>query len=268
MGGLGGVSAGAKIIGKYGDDMASVAIKAGKLTNDASSIAKFKNAKILEINSGIIKQTQAFTTQFGIAAKANPSKLIGMGKTIKEQSAKLADELAVSIGDPQLAEPLRKAMDSKTTSIYKTAMKKGQRNLLGKTVDDVGKGGLKSVDEIPTNPVSKFANGTWAGKAGPFVKPALIIAGVGILFSESFLDLGSWIIKTLETVGFLPEGTTNGFISLWGKIRGFITVALFGALILGTFYIANIVFGAAKTAKSVVDSVTDNIVPDAKPSGA
>ena len=39
-------------------------------------------------------------------------------------------------------------------------------------------------------------------------------------------------------------------------------------LILGTFWIMNMIFGAAKTAKGVVDSVSDNIVPDAKPSGA
>ena len=76
------------------------------------------------------------------------------------------------------------------------------------------------------------------------------------------------IFKTLENIGFLPDGFTSGFITLWGKLRGFITFVLFGAFILGTFWIMNMVFGAAKTAKSVVDGVSDNIVPDAKPSGA
>jgi len=260
------ISTGAKIIGKYGDEMVSVAIKSGKLTDDAASIAKFKNAKILEINTGIIKKTQDFTTQFGKAAKANPSKLIGMGKTLNESSAKYADELAASLGDPKLAAPLRKAMNTKVTGIFKDAMKKGQKGLIGKTAADVGGAGLKTVDEIPTGPFNKLANGTWGGIKKN--KGKIALAGVGFLFWSGGLDgLGS-VLKTLETVGFLPEGTTNGFISLWGKLRGFITVVLFGAVILGIFYIANIVFGAAKTAKSVVDSVTDNIVPDAKPSGA
>ena len=48
-----------------------------------------------------------------------------------------------------------------------------------------------------------------------------------------------------------------------------ITLFLTGfKFILGTFWIMNMIFGAAKTAKGVVDSVSDNIVPDAKPSGA
>lgn len=254
---------GTSIIGKYGDDLAKVAIKSGKLADDAASIATFKSQKIIEINKSVIKRLDNFADKMG---KADASKLIGMGKTLREQSAKYGQEMAATLGDPKIADDITKAMGSKVDGIYKGTVKKSQKNLIGKTVDDIGTVGIKTADDLPSGPFNKLANGTWgAAKRNP---GKLALAGVGFLFWSGGLDgLGS-IVKTLETIGFLPEGTFAGFISLWGKLRGFITVVLFGALILGTFYIANIVFGAAKTAKSVVDSVTDNIVPDAKPSGA
>ena len=80
--------------------------------------------------------------------------------------------------------------------------------------------------------------------------------------------LGKFGDTFLERFGFLPEGTTNGLVAFWGRLRGFITIVVWGVVIFGTFWVMNMIFGAAKTAKGVVDSVSDNIVPDAEPSGA
>jgi len=253
---------------KAGAGLIDAAIASGKITGDAASINKFKASKIAEINKGVLDKINGFTKQLDNAAKGSPNKLIGMGKTLREQSSKYGNDLAIKLGDPKLGNDITKAINGKINDIYKTSMKQGQKNLIGKTTADVGKGGIKSAGDIPEGAFSRFANGTWAKADTPLGRTALVIAGVGFIFSSSFLDLGAGILKTLENIGFLPDGTTSGFISLWGKIRGFITVVLFGALILGTFWIMNMVFGAAKTAKGVVDSVTDNIVPDAEPSGA
>ena len=99
-------------------------------------------------------------------------------------------------------------------------------------------------------------------------KGRLIIAGIGYLIWAGPLDALAGLTTTLERFNFLPEGTTNGLIAFWGKLRGFITLVLWGGILFGIFWVMNMVFGAAKTAKGVVDAVTDNIVPDAEPSGA
>jgi hypothetical protein len=258
-----GLDIGTSIMTKYGDDLAKVAIKSGKLADDAASIATFKSQKIIEINKSVIKRLDNFTNKL---SKADASKLIGMGKTLREQSAKYGQEMAATLGDPKIADDITKAMGSKVTGIYKGTVKKSQKNLIGKTADDIGTVGIKTADDLPSGPFNKLANGTWgAAKRNP---GKIVIAGIMFGFWSGGLDFGAGLLQTLETIGFLPAGTTGGFISLWGKIRGFISFVITGALILGTFYIANIVFGAAKTAKGVVDSVSDNIVPDAKPSGA
>ena len=246
-----------------GKGLIDAAIKSGKITDDAASISKFKAEKIAEINKGVLDKINGFTKQLD---NASPSKLIGMGKTIREQSAKYADDLANKMGDPELATTISKALNSKVDDIYKTSMKKGQRSLIGKTADDVGTAGIKSADDIPSGPFNKFANGTWGAAKNNTGK--LVLAGVGFYIWSYGLDGIGGIIRTLENIGFLPDGTFSGFVTFWGKLRGFITFVLFGGLILGTFWIMNMVFGAAKTAKGVVDSVSDNIVPDAKPSGA
>ncbi len=258
-----GADVGTTIINKFGDDLAQVAIKSGKITDDAASIAKFKSQKIAEINGGVIKRIDAFTKKVD-GASAN--KILGMGSTAREQTAKWGEDIAKKLGDPSIAGDINKAMGSKVDDIYKSAMIKSQKNLIGKTVDDVGTKGIKTADDIPSGPLNKFANGTWG-----FAKKntgTLILAGIGFTIWTAGLDGLGGIFKTLETIGFLPDGFTSGFMTLWGKLRGFITVVLFGAFILGTFWIMNMIFGAAKTAKGVVDSVSDNIVPDAKPSGA
>jgi hypothetical protein len=262
---LGGAGAdvGTAIVGKYGDDLAKIAIRTGSLTDDAASISKFKSQKIAEINDSVIKRIDRFTKKLN---EASPSKVLGMGKTLREQSAKWGEDMAKKLGDPAIAGDITKAMGSKVDDIYKKSVVKGQRNLIGKTVDDVGKAGIKTADDIPSGPLNKFANGTWGAAKNNTGK--LIIAGAGFYIWAYGLEGLGGIVKTLENIGFLPDGTFSGFVTFWGKLRGFITVVLFGALILGTFWVMNMVFGAAKTAKGVVDSVSDNIVPDAKPSGA
>ena len=258
-----GADVGTSIITKYGDDLAKIAIRSGKITDDAASIAKFKSQKIADINAGVIKRIDSFTKRLD---GASSSKVLGMGKTLREQTAKWGEDMAKTLGDPKIAGDINKAMGSKVDDIYKGAVKNSQKRLIGKTVDDVGTPGIKTVDDIPSGPLNKFANGTWGAAKNNTGK--LVIAGIGFYIWTAGLDGVGSIFKTLENIGFLPDGFTSGFITLWGKLRGFITFVLFGAFILGTFWIMNMVFGAAKTAKSVVDSVSDNIVPDAKPSGA
>lgn len=258
-----GADVGTAIITKHGDDLARIAIKSGKITDDAASIAKFKSQKIAKINEGVIKRIDAFTKRLN---EASPSKIIGMGKTLREQTAKWGEDMAKTLGDPKIAGDINKAMGSKVDDIYKSSMIKSQKNLIGKTVDDIGTPGIKTADDIPSGPLNKFANGTWGAVKNNTGK--LVLAGVGFYIWTAGLEGLGGIFKTLETIGFLPDGFTSGFMTLWGKLRGFITVVLFGAFILGTFWIMNMIFGAAKTAKGVVDSVSDNIVPDAKPSGA
>ena len=262
---LGGAGAdvGTAIVGKYGDDLAQIAIKSGKITDDAASIAKFKSQKIAEINDSVIKRIDRFTKKLG---EASPSKMLGMGKTLREQSAKWGEDMAKKLGDPEIAGDISKAMNSKVDDIYKKSVKKSQRNLIGKTADDVGTAGIKGADDIPQGPFNRFANGTWGAAKNNSGK--LVIAGFGFYIWAYGLEGLGGIVKTLENIGFLPDGTFSGFVTFWSKLRGFITFVLFGALILGTFWVMNMVFGAAKTAKGVVDSVSDNIVPDAKPSGA
>ena len=248
---------------KAGKVLIDAAIKSGKITDDVASINKFKASKIADINKGVLDKINGFTKQLD---NASPSKLIGMGKTIREQSAKYADDLANKLGDPELATTISKALNSKVDDIYKTSMKKSQRSLIGKTTNDVGTAGIKGADDIPSGPFNKLANGTWGAAKNNTGK--LVLAGVGFYIWSYGLEGLSGIVRTLENIGFLPDGTFSGFVTFWGKLRGFITFVLFGGLILGTFWIMNMVFGAAKTAKGVVDSVSDNIVPDAKPSGA
>jgi hypothetical protein len=258
-----GADIGTSIMSKHGDDLARIAIKSGKITDDAASIAKFKSQKIAKINEGVIKRIDSFTKRLDEAA---PSKILGMGKTLREQTAKWGEDMATTLGDPKIAGDINKAMGSKVDDIYKDSVIKSQKSLIGKTVDDVGTAGIKTVDDIPSGPFNKFANGTWGFAKRNTGK--LVLAGVGFyIWSYGLEGLGS-IFKTLENIGFLPDGTYSGFVTFWGKLRGFITFVLFGAFILGTFWIMNMIFGAAKTAKGVVDSVSDNIVPDAKPSGA
>jgi len=258
-----GADVGTAIISKHGDDLARIAIKSGKITDDAASIAKFKSQKIADINKGVIRRIDDFTKKLN---NASPSKILGMGKTLREQTAKWGEDIAASLGDPKIAGDINKAMGSKVDDIYKTSMKKGQKGLIGKTIDDVGTAGIKTADDIPSGPFNKFANGTWGAAKNNTGK--LVLAGVGFYIWTAGLDGIGGLIKTLENIGFLPDGTFSGFVTFWGKLRGFITFVLFGGLILGTFWIMNMVFGAAKTAKGVVDSVSDNIVPDAEPSGA
>jgi hypothetical protein len=97
FGKLGGAGAdvGTAIVGKYGDDLAKIAIRTGSLTDDAASISKFKAQKIAEINDSVIKRIDRFTKKLN---EASPSKVLGMGKTLREQSAKWGQDMAAKTG--------------------------------------------------------------------------------------------------------------------------------------------------------------------------
>jgi len=238
------------------------AIASGKVTDDAASITKFAQEQVAIINKGVLDKMAGFTRQLD---NASSNKLITMGSTLTEQVAKYSDELAAKLGDPEAAGQLAKLINPKVTSVYKKSMKASKKNLIGKVDDGASLSGRAADDVAEANATfgSKVLNGIW-----PPGKTSLIIAGMGYIIWAGPLDALSGAVTFLERFGFLPEGTTNGLIAFWGKLRGFITAVLWGAIILGTFWVMNMVFGAAKTAKGVVDSVSDNLVPDAEPSGA
>lgn len=248
--------------GSKGQALVDAAIASGKISDDAASIAKFTEETVTTINRGVMKESGKWTKRI---EDASPQKLAQMGGTLAEQVQSFSSTLAKSIGDPGAAGDLAKLLNPKVTSIYKKSTKASARRLIGKADDGASLTGRAADDVAEANATmgSKILNGIW-----PPGKGSLIIAGMGYIIWAGPLDALSGAVTFLERYGFLPEGTTNGLIAFWGRLRGFITAVLWGAIILGTFWVMNMVFGAAKTAKGVVDSVSDNILPDAEPSGA
>jgi len=242
--------------------MVDAAVTAGKVGGDAASMAKYASEQAAIINKGVLERMGRFTKQLD---KASSNKLMGMGKTLSEQVGTYSAQLAKKLGDPSAAGELSKLINPKVTSIYKKSMKMSKKNLIGKTDEGAALTGRAADDVAEANATfgSRILNGIWPPGRG-----SVILAGMGILIWAGPLDALAGLTTTLERFNFLPEGTTNGLIAFWGKLRGFITAVLWAAILLGTFWVMNMVFGAAKTAKGVVDAVTDNIVPDAEPSGA
>ena len=242
--------------------MIDAAVSAGKVGGDAASMAKYASEQAALINKGVLERMGRFT---GKLEKASSTKLIGMGKTLSEQVGTYSAQLAKQLGDPKAADELAKLINPKVTSIYKKSMKLSKKGLIGKTDEGLSLTGRAAEDVAEANATlgSRILNGIWPPGRG-----SVILAGMGILIWAGPLDALAGITTTLERFNFLPEGTTNGLIAFWGRLRGFITAVLWAAILLGTFWVMNMIFGAAKTAKGVVDSVTDNIVPDAEPSGA
>ena len=242
--------------------MIEAAVSAGKVSGDAASMAKYASEQAAIINKGVLERMGRFTKQLD---NASSNKLIGMGKTLSEQVGTYSAQLAKTLGDPKVADELAKLINPKVTTIYKKSMKASKKSLLGKVDDGATLTGKAGDDVAEANATlgSRIVNGIW-----PPGRITLVVAGIGYLIWAGPLDALAGLTTTLERFNFLPEGTTNGLIAFWGKLRGFITLVLWGGILLGIFWVMNMVFGAAKTAKGVVDAVTDNIVPDAESSGA
>ena len=255
---------GTSVVAKYGDDIVrmagpSVVSKAG---GETAYLAKVTT----DINKGVMKQLDNFANKL---SGATPGKLTKIRNQLAENAQTYTASISKSAGLPaDVAGDLQKALNSKMGGMFIDATKKSNKGLIGK-VDDVAGATGKTADEIAEANAtlgSRILNGTWG--TAKRNKGKIVLAGIGYVVWSGGLDLVGGAAKFLERHGFIPEGSTGALAAFWSNLRGFITFILWGGIILGTFWIMNMVFGVAKTAKGVVDTVTDNIVPDGEPSGA
>jgi len=228
----------------------------GVETIDETSEEAFETASLqlaTEINEGMLKKTQGFARQIDNAT--SPAQQARLAKNTIEQSAKYADELAIKMGDPELAPMLRKAFTRRTNQIYKEGTKKQAKVALRQATTE---GLEEGVEEVSQGFLGRTV-GNLVKKYPRLSKGALILGGAGILVWYGVGNLFETVVSGLERFGFIPEGSTTKLIAFWSKLRGFITVAIFVVGFGVIFYVMNTILGTAKAVGAVADVVT----PDA-----
>ena len=197
------------------------------------------------------------------------------------QASSYAGAIVKDLGLPARAsKSLTKTLNNTMEGMWKNGTLDNARSLIGK-VEEPTKAIAKGSDNIVVSTakgggiLDKIVNGTYGIKAGAGAVKAKPLTSVVVLATVLYvigfdlpLRIGAGIVSTFEKWGFLPTGSTNGLIAMWGRLRSIITVVIFGGLLVATFYIMNVLFGAAKSVKSGIDTVADAVTPDAKPSGA
>lgn len=281
-----GLSAGGKFFGKNAklvDDIAlnPSMIKGLKWTkggNKADLLAELTTKMDNAVTGQMGKWQGRLTTAAGKVNNGSYANLVvRQGEEVSKYASKVIDDLGLPA---RYAGDLKTTMNRMMSDMWENGTKANAKAQIGATdniVATVAKGSDEAVPIVsagaakaPTM-LSKIVNGTVGATKGAAKRPIaslVVLAGVGYVIGwEIPFDIIGGIVRTLETLGFLPSGTTNGLIAMWGRLRNIITIVIVSGLIYVTYKVSSAVFGVAKVAKDVVDTATD-IVPDGKPTGA
>ena len=231
-------------------------------------VGKMDNAALTQMKSW----TRILDTAVGKVDGISYANLVQrQGSQASVYATKMIDELGLPA---RHADELTGVMRVNMNSMWKNGTIDNAKSLLGK-VDEPSAAIAKGSEDLITSTakgqgiLSRFTNGTLgAVKRRPKTTMVVLAGGMYVIGWLPSLKILSGLVTTLEKWGFIPSGSGNGLIAMWGRLRSIISVVIFGGLIVGTFYLMNVVFGVAKTVKSGIDTVADVVTPDAEPSGA
>tara|TARA_R110002110_G_scaffold12149_6_gene57709 strand:+ start:5930 stop:6832 length:903 start_codon:yes stop_codon:yes gene_type:complete len=203
--------------------------------------------------------------------------VIRQGEEVSTYSAKVIDDLGLPA---RYTKDLKGTMNNMMSEMWENGTKanaKAQIGAVDNVVAKVVRGGDDAIPIVSTakgagsSMLSKIVNGSVTFGKGAAKRPItslVVLAGIGYVIGwELPFDIIGGIVRTLETLGFLPSGTSNGLIAMWGRLRNIITIVFCCGAIYVTYKVSSALFGVAKVAKDVVDTATD-IVPDGEPTGA
>ncbi len=281
-----GLSAGGKFFGKNAklvDDIAlnPSMIKGLKWTkggNKADLLAELTTKMDSAVTGQMGKWQGRLTKAAGKVDNGSYANLVvRQGEEVSTYASKVIDDLGLPA---RYSGDLKATMNRMMSDMWENGTKANAKAQIGATdniVATVAKGSDEAVPIVSAGAakapsmLSKIVNGSVTFGKGAAKRPItslVVLAGVGYVIGwEIPFDIVGGVVKTLENIGFLPDGTMNGLVAMWGRLRNIITIVIFSGLIYVTYKVSSAVFGVAKVAKDVVDTATD-IVPDGEPTGA